>query len=132
MKMILFVLMAGLLLAGPVFAAGPGEGDILTEVNLKTFAGVVVAAWILTEIAGGLLTIGARVKQVIAIVATLVIGIASKKYGIGFLEVNWLTFIITLVIAAASGQVANDKIFKPLGLQWKNRDAKRQMNLPPH
>lgn len=130
-KMFLFVLLMLFLLAGPAWAAGADEGDILTEVNLKTFAGVVLAAWILTEIAGGLLTIGTRVKQIISIVATLTIGISAKKFGIGFAEIHWLTFILTLAIGAGGGQVANDKIFKPLGLQWKNREARNRLKLPP-
>jgi len=96
------------------------------EVDLTTIVGIAAVAWILTEFITHYVNQLKGYKQLVALVACVTLGIASRMSGIGFAGIPWLIFILELVVVIIGAQLIHDKVAKPIGLNFKSIEVARK------
>lgn len=87
----------------------------MNGIDLATYTGILTIAWLITHFVGNYVDwFTTKRKPLLALASTLVLGIVSKRVGIGFADTVWAYHIIALIVAGVSIQVVHDKLLKPL------------------
>lgn len=87
------------------------------EFDLTTWSGVAALALALVSLGKKLLpdliSTGAR-AQLLALALGVLLAVASKASGLGFLELSWLELVLSGLTAGIGSGVAHDKVLGPL------------------
>lgn len=89
----------------------------ITEIGLTSYAGIAVAVWLLTAVIKRIIPPLAERQDLTALILALLIGGGMKLSTAAFDGVDWITFIVSLILVSFAAQIGQDKLAKPISYE---------------